>query len=83
MEMLVAGSLMALGLFILMTLLIRVSGVMNRVVVVSQLQQNCELTATRLTGFVARCDVGGVSFAQHPAIPGPALHPTQDLLPNH
>lgn len=83
MEMLVAGSLMALGLFILMTLLIRVSGVMNRVVVVSQLQQNCELTATRLTGFVARCDVGGVSFAQDPALTGLALHPIQDVLGNH
>lgn len=83
MELLVAGSLLALGFFILITLLIRVSGVMNRVVVVSQLQQNCDLTAARLTSFMARCDVGGVSFSQDPALTGLALHPVQDILGNH
>ena len=51
----------------------RTSGVMNRVLVVSQLQQNCEVTVNRLNSFASRCDVGGVSFAADPALTGLSL----------
>ena len=78
-EILVAGSLAVLGFFFLLNLLSRTAGVMNRVLVVSQLQQNCEMTVNRLTTQVARCDVGGVSFVQDPALSGLALHPIDDV----
>lgn len=83
MELMVAASLLALGFFILVIMLIRVSGIMNRVVVVSQLQQNCDLTAARLSNFASRCDVGGVSFSQDPALTGLAVHPVREILGNH
>ena len=69
-----------LGFFFLLTLLIRVSGVMNRVLTVSHLQQNCEMTVNRVANFASRCDVGGVSFAQDPALSGLSLHPVEDAL---
>jgi hypothetical protein len=80
MEILVAGGLTVLGFLFLLNLLMRVSGVMNRVLIVSQLQQNCEVTVTRLTSLASRCDVGGVSFAQDPALSALSLHPVEDLI---
>lgn len=80
MEVLVASSLAVLGFFFLLTLVMRTSGVMNRVLVVSQLQQNCEITVNRICNFTSRCDVGGVSFAQDPALTGLSLHPVDDIV---
>lgn len=82
MEVLVASGLAVLGFLMLLGLLMRTSAVMNRVLTVSQLQQNCEVTVNRLTACVARCDVGGVGFCQDPALTGLALHPLQDVLGN-
>ncbi len=79
-EILVASSLAILGFLFLLTLLMRTSGVMNRVLVVSQLQQNCEVTVNRLNSFASRCDVGGVSFAADPALTGLSLHPVEDIV---
>lgn len=81
-EMMVAAALAVLGFMMLLGLLTRTSAVMNRTLVVSQLQQNCEVTVNRLTNFAARCDVGGVGFCQDPALTGLALHPVQDVLGN-
>ncbi|MBX3170970.1 MAG: hypothetical protein KF760_26420 [Candidatus Eremiobacteraeota bacterium] len=79
-EIMVAGSLTVLGFFFLLTLLLRTSGVMNRVLVVSQLQQNCEMTVNRVANFASRCDVAGVSFVQDPALTGLSLHPVDDIV---
>lgn len=76
----VASTLTVLGFFFLLSLLMRTSGVMNRVLVVSQLQQNCEMTVNRLANFASRCDVGGVSFSQDPALTGLSLHPVEDIV---
>lgn len=79
-EIMVAGTLTMLGFFFLLTLLMRTSGVMNRVLVISQLQQNCEVTLNRVANLAARCDVGGVSFTQDPALTGLSLHPVEDIV---
>lgn len=80
MEIMVASTLTVLGFFFLLNLLTRVSGVMNRVLVVSQLQQNCEVTINRISSFACRCDVAGISFCQDPALSGLSLHPVDEVV---
>ena len=79
-EVMVASTLAILGFLFLLTLLMRTSGVMNRVLIVSQLQQNCEMTVNRVSNFASRCDVAGVSFAADPALTGLSLHPVKDIV---
>ncbi|MBT9584333.1 hypothetical protein IV102_13405 [bacterium] len=74
-----ASSLAAMGFFLVLSLLIRVSGVVQRVVTVSSLQQNCKIATQRVIATAERCDVGGVSFVQDPALTAIALHPVEEV----
>jgi hypothetical protein len=78
-EVLVAGSLATLGFFLLLSLLMRVSGVVQRVVTVNSLQQNCRIATQRVVSTAERCDVGGVSFVHDPALRAIALHPVEEV----
>lgn len=81
MELLVAGGLAAVLFLLLTSLLIRVSGVVQRVLTLNELQQTAEVLAGRIGSLTQRCDVGGVGFYQDAGLTALSLHPVEDVTP--
>jgi len=53
--------------------------VVSRSQVISEIQQNGEMTVRRLLELTARCDGGGAAFLEEPTLVALALHPVEDV----
>lgn len=78
-ELLIVSSLTLTFLGILVYLLFRVSGMVHRTAVVSELQQTAHLLFTQISQVAHRCDDGGATFLQEPGLAALALHPVEDV----
>jgi hypothetical protein len=80
-EVLVASGLAAVAFFLLISLLVRVSGVTNKISAITEIQQTSQMALSRLEALLQRCDVGGIKILQDVDICALSLHPIGEVTP--
>lgn len=80
-EVLVAGSLATVVFFIVINLLLRVSGVTNKISAITEIQQTSQMALSRLESLLQRCDVAGIKILQEQDISALSLHPVGEITP--
>lgn len=81
-EILVTMALAVATFLVVVGLLVRVSGVTQRISVSADLQQTSEMVLARIQNQVQQCDLAGIVRFAEPDVIGLALHPVEQIATN-